>query len=134
MLTLSLNQVIVLWSHLEQCYYGDNSYGGDECEIYEYTVFPRSPLADNSNGDMGKEESDRLAKEMWTDLCQIFTKFQNDRDCKIKIKGKSIKKSEYFNCRFHRIHIKVIRNKSVKRFRNEMSSYFKFHLKEKLCQ
>ena len=110
---MTLNQILWLWSELESCYYNDNGWGGDTCEIYEYTVTPRSPgldrTMDNVQGDLSKlssisqEQNEEFTKDMWDDLNIIFSKFEKDKECKIEI-------DEPRGQRFHRIHVKVIRD------------------------
>ena len=41
--TLSIDQVIDVWSELEAAYRGENGYGGDTAEIYVYRLMPRAP-------------------------------------------------------------------------------------------
>lgn len=117
MMNLTTAQVVALWSRLEQCYYNDDSYGGDECEIYEYTVLPRCPLADefcnmkngDFMGDVGRKANDEIAKNMWDDLTAIFTRFQTEKGCVLYIEDQPLHDTEWHGCRFHRIHIRVER-------------------------
>lgn len=44
MLNLTQKQLVELWSELEQCYYNDNSYGGDVAEIYAYRLQEYNPI------------------------------------------------------------------------------------------
>lgn len=112
MLNITINQIIKLWSELEQCYYNKNTYGGDTCEIYEYTVLPRNLFADSAVNDdkstLMNERNQEITKDMWTDLFQIFNKFSTDRNCVIKINNQDLK--DITPTRFHRIHVTVTRS------------------------
>lgn len=41
--TISMDQVLDVWTDLEAAYYGKNGYGGDTAEIYVYRLMPRIP-------------------------------------------------------------------------------------------
>jgi len=115
MLNITTNQTLDLWSRLEQCYYNDDGYGGNVCEIYEYTLTPRSPGADaaiNSSKSIFKDINKELGRAIWFDLMQLLEKFQKDRECELEIDGVKFKDYNEFT-RFHRIHVKVIKKEKI---------------------
>lgn len=112
--TMSMPQALELWSELEQCYYNDNGYGGDTCEIYIYRVCPRSPsiemLGDAAfESEIYGDDTRRYYYAACQSIFQICYYYQYHRNCKVELlEGELIDlKTKLFD---HRIHLKVVRN------------------------
>jgi hypothetical protein len=108
---ISQQQLLTLWTELMRCYYGDNSYAGDTCEIYAYTLQPMRPVAVTATGTYGAELRAELATQAGKSLVAVLNKFCTDMKCKVTIEDHSI--LEWYQAEpagqfTTRAHIKVI--------------------------
>lgn len=106
---LSSRQLIVLWSELEQAYYGDNSFGGDTAEIYAFTLMRYNPTysfgVDSPTFIRAEQERQQEAREALDAVCNLFAEM---RGVKISIDGIPAHKWRHTAAAFdHRVHIKV---------------------------
>lgn len=114
--TLSPLVLLSLWSELEQCYYGDNGYGGHTAEIYAYRLMQHSPLLDamwqSSAVREAHAEAEQNARNALVELCRLFEK---QRDVEIYIDGWANVAEWAQNTHFdHHAHVRVVRKREVK--------------------
>lgn len=108
---LSIVQLVELWSRLEQCYYGDDAYGGDTAEIYAYTLQSRSPQLEHQPlTDNAAREKLRLAWQARNTLFEVCVLFASKRGVGIEIDGLPLydwkQQVTYLD---HRAHVRVVR-------------------------
>jgi hypothetical protein len=106
-----MNQALDIWSELRQAYYGKNGFGGDEAEIYAYTLMPNVPTL-NFKGITFDVQNQVAYQNAKRSLYALIIKFIQYHDCKITvlIDGESLThwmETEVFD---HRCHVKVIQN------------------------
>lgn len=119
MYRLNTPQLLTLWSRLEACYYGKDSYGGDTAEIYQYTLLPYSPSIGNViDGKIKSGMQYDTAQERFKDACEalhnVLAYFIESKAIDEKRPGVrvSIEEKEFGRWvaeigQFHRLHIKV---------------------------
>lgn len=112
--TLSMDQVLGVWSDLEQAYFGKNGYGGDTAELYLYRFMPfclatithPEKMADEESpiGETIRETYDAANCAMH-DLLKLFAE---KRNVQIEVEGNELgawlKTARYQ----HRVHVRVI--------------------------
>lgn len=110
MFNASTTQALDVWTQLERAYYNDNSYGGDEAEIYVYRMIPYSNLW-GKGGPFGKEVTQELTSQANADLLALFLRFAKDREVDLLVEG--IPPGDWLaeSDNAHRWHVKVVHRK-----------------------
>jgi hypothetical protein len=113
----SINQILKLWSELEDCYHNSNGFGGNVAEIYAYTLRQESPAhihLRTSMPDCGVSSEiygdDIIQENLDTGsaLVHFCKKFAKDKKCSVFIEGRDCFLEELKSFSFdHRIHISV---------------------------
>ncbi len=130
MFNCSLNQILKLWSVLEDCKSKVSAFGTDVAEVYAYTLREEHPshflLRQNSNSrgtesEIYGEDIKQENLDTGQSLVQICRKFSKDRNCtvlildvylddvlfgSIDVFSEKMKSFEFD----HRVHVKVIPN------------------------
>ena len=95
---LSARQACLLWSQLEQAYYGDNSYGGNTAELYAYKFGVDRP-----------ENSPEVEMEQAGKLYSLLVLFASQRRCQIWVDGRRLGFWALKRPFVHRVHVRVER-------------------------
>lgn len=104
---LSPRQACLLWSELEQAYYGENRFGGDTAELYAYRFvcgtlwLPDGPRAD-------------AVLEATQNLYGLLVLFAQERECGIWVNGRLLGPWAAKEPFVHRVHVRVKRGKGGK--------------------
>lgn len=103
---LSVKQAVSVWSHLDDAFYGTNSFGGDTAEIYgcQLTQFDPSRLLVGSSAMEARED---MARQAAQSLACLLKEFASIRDCEIEIDRHPFDGT--VPLLDHRCHIRVIR-------------------------
>jgi hypothetical protein len=114
---ISIEQAIDIWCELESASLGNNSYGGDEAEIYAYRLMPHSPgssqvLQSGKDHILFKDmvKTWRKAAESLVWLCDLFMEKYEDYEITIDGYGPA----DWFNLLSednnfaHRCRVKVV--------------------------
>ena len=120
MKNLSSVQACLIWSDLEQAYYGDAAYGGDVAEIYAYKFMQFHPLyhANVVKPESGlyKEAEQSAVRQAADSLYEILVLFTEKREVIVEIhvgyygdpkgwqKVDEWLRDYWFN---HRIHVRI---------------------------
>ena len=110
---ISIDQALVLWASLEDCYNDRSSYGGTVAEIYAYTVLPFRPSFANDPmkalaSPMIGEDSKKLVQHGAEALVQVVERFCEHRNCIAWIDEKNPREwLEEDQPYVHRCHIKI---------------------------
>ena len=84
--SISINQALNFWDQLVRCYYGENTYGGYGCEIYQYTMMEHSPtFARNPDSKFCEDE----VKEAKASMLQMIERFEKRYLCTILEDGET---------------------------------------------
>lgn len=118
MLNCSINQILKLWSELEDCYRDTNGYGGRVAEIYAYSLRQESPAHSHlrsSTPDGGVSAvlyGDDIAQEnleTGSALVYFCKKFAKDRECRVLVNGKDCFSDGLSSFSFdHRVNVSVL--------------------------
>jgi hypothetical protein len=130
MYRLSTPQLLTLWSRLEACFYGKNSYAGDTAEIYQYTLMPSCPSVEamqrggqgpaahlrlrGSSKSIMQETADEVFKDASEALHNVLLYFIHSKEIDRNTPGVRITIEEReFGAwvkdlgQWHRLHVKV---------------------------
>lgn len=135
-MNISITQAISLWTQLEECRRKENGYGGDEAEIYAYTLMPSSPgyhtMSSRSPEDA---EMERAAGRALREMLLLFDRTY--REVRISIEGAMaewIPLSEWNllgDFRFiHRIHVRVATRAASDRSLNAFQEWLSMQMEE----
>jgi hypothetical protein len=81
---LTVNQALNFWDQLVGCYYNCNTYGGDVCEIYLYTMMEHKPTFAHSPNSVFVEDEVVVAKR---NILDLIKRFQNAYDCLVTMEN-----------------------------------------------
>jgi hypothetical protein len=111
----SIDQIVGIWSDLDDCFYGKNSYGSSVAEIYLYRVQPNNPSYSFDGGNYSTNV-DLKAYDVtgFITLFNIFKLFEEKRNVTIEVDEYPKYKEYIWNEKsliYHRIHVRVFKNK-----------------------
>ena len=103
---MTTDRALEVWSLLESAYYNDNSYGGNEAEIYIYMFMAHCPVVISRNSlacqmRLDAYESANIA------MYELFNKFSKHRGVKLTVEDKPLGKWIKTAGFQHRVHVKV---------------------------
>jgi hypothetical protein len=112
MINLSQQQLLRLWSELDDALYGKNGFGADTAEIYAYTVLPADPTVDSASPAAMREKARREnALQAARTLHSVLVLFSEMRDCVITVDNDKLGKWLLFEPFDHRVHVTVRKKK-----------------------
>lgn len=109
--SISMHQALLIWSELEQAYYGDAAYSSDTAEIYAYRLTPFNPIAHNSDTKHfpGRQRILAMlgldAADAMVDLLEMFAK---ERGCDIRVDNEPLSSKMRTWIFDHRWHVRVV--------------------------
>ena len=110
----SIEQVLDVWTLLEQAREGKSTYAGNVTEIYVYLFLRNKPMIETRTLDNDVLEEYQKA---WRDFAEIFHEFERRRNCTIEIETASkihgwLNVDTYFKNfkNRSRLHVKVTKN------------------------
>lgn len=80
-----LNELLDLWSELEQAFHGTNSYGGHVAELYAYRFRRYNPIRANGSGDIKAEAERDDALAAAASLSALLHEFARRRECYVYV-------------------------------------------------
>ncbi len=95
--SMSVPQVLDLWSELEQAYHGTNRYRQNAAEIWAHNLMPNSPtyherFASVAQSDAFKSEIETVESSAMSALYELLTRFARNRNADILINGRPLGK------------------------------------------
>lgn len=121
----SIDQIVGIWSELEECYYDDNGYGGDTAEIYLYRVQHSFPSYVHSGGNYNNpllgEDFRKFDIDAIKTLFSIFKQFEEKKEVTIEVEEFNDYKNYFVGPAvpiYRRIHVKVIKTEKQLERRN----------------
>ena len=88
MKTISPVQLVALWSQLERCLHGTNTYSNDIAEIYASSLFTYVPCCTlPETTPMGAEAKRTQIINAEHAICEVCELFMEMRDCLITLDG-----------------------------------------------
>ena len=105
---LSPLQLATLWGELVDAYWGKNSFGGDEAEIYAYTLQPANPQMYLESTRPKAEIV--LGRQASRALCETLEIFCVHYECRVLVDGVPFRKALKHPL-IHRCHVKIVRKK-----------------------
>ena len=89
---ISQEQLLYIWTELDDAYYGTNGYGSTTAEIYAHRVMPNDPAYEhykqmqmNGQDSQIKDWAEERMMQAGESLYQILQVFKKKRNCIIKI-------------------------------------------------
>ena len=120
---ISIEQALSVYDELVRCYYKENGYGTDVCELYTYKLLPySSSYSQNWNNPDAIEFLDflKMERKAAASLKNIVDIFSDNYNCKVLVEDYKISIYSWYEevmggtYRFcHRIHLKVIRDEKM---------------------
>ncbi len=111
---MSVNQILNIWSKLDDAYYNENSFGGDTAELYVYMFMPYEPSVARIKDDRDFESGSMTAgwaKEAYLraseSMFELFSKFAKDREANITVDEKELGPWLKTSFNAYRVHVKV---------------------------
>ena len=105
---MSMAQALSNWSDLERAYYDDNSYGGDEAEIYVSRGMPYASTWLKEGSGLLEEINAELAEDANRSLYRLFKEFAKKREVEIEVEGRPLGEWMVDPRYRHRWHVKVV--------------------------